>query len=116
MANQLIFDKVRQFDTAGGGSYWVDLNGANPPSLMGFPTITNPEVDGTYGSGENYVMVYGDFSGYTIVDRIGLTLESIPHLFGASNNFPNGMRSIWAYWRTGARVTNSEALAVLNVT
>ena len=116
MGNQLIMDKIRQFDTAGGGSYWVDLNGANPSSLMGFPVITNPEMDGTYGSGDNYVLVYGDFSGYTIVDRVGLTVEAIPHLFGASNNFPNGMRGIWAYWRTGARVTNSEALAVLNVT
>jgi HK97 family phage major capsid protein len=116
MGNQLIMDKIRQFDTAGGGSYWVDLNGANPSSLMGFPVITNPEMDGTYGSGDNYVLVYGDFSGYTIVDRIGLTVEPIPHLFGSNNNFPNGMRGIWAYWRTGARVTNSEALAVLNVT
>jgi HK97 family phage major capsid protein len=116
MANQLIYDKVRQFDTSGGANFWVDLNGANPPSLLGQPAYTNPEMDGTYGSGENYVMVYGDFSGYTIVDRIGLTVEPIPHLFGATNNFPNGMRGIWAYWRTGGRVTNSEALAVLNVT
>lgn len=117
MANQLIFDKVRQFDTAGGANFWVDLNGANPSQLMGFPAFTNPEMDGTYGSGENYVMVFGDLAaGYTIVDRVGMTIEAIPHLFGGSNNFPNGMRGIWAYWRTGGRVTNSEALAVLNVT
>lgn len=116
MANQLIYDKVRQFDTAGGANFWVDLNGANPPSLLGQSAYVNPAMDGTYGSGENYVMVYGDFSGYTIVDRVGLTVEPIRHLFGGSNNFPNGMRGIWAYWRTGGRVTNSEALAVLNVT
>ena len=117
MANQLIYDKVRQFDTAGGANFWVDLNGANPPQLMGFPAVTNPEMDGTYGSGENYVMVFGDFAaGYTIVDRVGMTIETLPHLFGNSNNFPNGMRGLWAYWRTGGRVTNSEALAVLNVT
>jgi HK97 family phage major capsid protein len=116
MANQLIYDKVRQFDTAGGANFWVDLNGANPPSLMGQSAYVNPAMDGTYGSGENYVMVYGDFSGYTIVDRIGLTVEPIRHLFGGTNNFPNGMRGIWAYWRTGGRVTNSESLAVLNVT
>lgn len=117
MANQLIYDKVRQFDTAGGANFWTDLNGANPSQLLGQPAYVNPEMDGTYGSGENYVMVYGDLSqGYTVVDRIGLTVEPIPHLFGNSNNLPNGMRAIWAYWRTGGRVTNSEAIAVLNVT
>jgi hypothetical protein len=33
-----------------------------------------------------------DFSEYGIVDRLGTTLELIPHLFGASNRHPADQR------------------------
>jgi hypothetical protein len=32
----------------------------------------------------------GDWSGFTIVDRLGAQIELIPHLFGATNRFPTG--------------------------
>lgn len=63
------------------------------------------------------MLLYGDIAeAYTIVDRVGMTVELVPHLFGTGNNLPNGMRSLYAYWRTGARIVNSGAVAVLNVT
>jgi hypothetical protein len=30
----------------------------------------------------------GDWSGFTIVDRLVAQIELIPHLFGATNRFP----------------------------
>jgi HK97 family phage major capsid protein len=45
------------------------------------------------------VMIAGDFSGYNVVDRLGVTAEIIPHLFGAAQgNLPTGYRGlfIWA--------------------
>jgi hypothetical protein len=32
----------------------------------------------------------GDWSGFTIVERLGAQIELIPHLFGATNRFPTG--------------------------
>jgi HK97 family phage major capsid protein len=55
----------------------------------------------------------GDFNaGYTIVDRIGMQAELVPHLFGASQR-PTGQRGIFAFWRTGAKVVVPEALRYL---
>ena len=56
-------------------------------------------------------MIYGDFrSGFTIADRLGLTVELIPHLFGSVARFPTGQRGVFAYWRTGSKVVVPEAL------
>lgn len=117
MGNEIIFDKVRQFNVASAGTVWVQLAADRPGTILGRTAYGNPQVDGTYGSGENYVLLYGDVAeAYTIVDRVGMTVELVPHLFGTGNNLPNGMRSLYAYWRTGARIVNSGAVAVLNVT
>jgi capsid protein len=58
----------------------------------------------------------GDFyAGYTIVDRLGLTAEIVPHVFGATNRFPLGMRGLYAYGRTGANVVAPNLFRYLEV-
>jgi HK97 family phage major capsid protein len=81
LANSLIYNKIRAFDTAGGAGMWVQLPDGRPGQMIGRPVYEAESVDGTYGSGENYVLVFGDFANYVITDRIGLTVEFIPHLF-----------------------------------
>ena len=56
--------------------------------------------------------IFGNFSRYKIVDRVGLTVDVIPHLFGA-NRRPTGERGIYAYWRNGAKVTDANAFRAL---
>jgi hypothetical protein len=34
--------------------------------------------------------IWGEWSGFTIVDRFGAQIELIPHLFGTTNRFPKG--------------------------
>jgi hypothetical protein len=48
------------------------------------------------------IMIFGDFRYYLIVDRIGMTVELVPHLFGATNQRPIGARGLLAYWRNTA--------------
>jgi predicted phage gp36 major capsid-like protein len=50
-----------------------------------------------------------------IADRIGTTVEFVPHLFG-SNRRPTNQRGWLAYVRHGAAVVNSGAFRLLNVT
>lgn len=117
MANEIIWDKVRGFGAAEKDIFQSSIDLARPSTVLGRPVYGNPQMDGTYGSGENYVMLFGDFrEAYTIVDRVGMTVELIPHLFGTGNNYPVGMRGLYAYWRNGAAVVNSSALATLNIT
>jgi predicted phage gp36 major capsid-like protein len=58
--------------------------------------------------------LYGDFkAGYQIADRLGITAELIPHLFGATDRFPTGQRGRYVYGRTGANVVVANALRYL---
>ena len=46
------------------------------------------------------------------MDRIGLSVEVIPHLVG-TNHRPTGQRGLYAYWRNGAGVLSANAFRVL---
>jgi HK97 family phage major capsid protein len=55
-------------------------------------------------------VAYGDIgSAYRIVDRVGMQVELIPHLFG-SNRRPTGERGLYGYARVGGRVQNADAV------
>jgi HK97 family phage major capsid protein len=64
---------------------------------------------------ENYSLLLGDFSRFVIVDRVGMSVEYIPTLFGASQR-PTGQRGWYAYWRTGSDVTDGNAFRLLDIT
>lgn len=117
VANLGILNRIRQFGTANNYSgFTVDLTAAGVPQLLGRPVYESSDMDGTItASADNYVLVYGDFSRYVIVDRVGMSVELVPHLFG-TNRRPTGQRGLYAYWRTGAGVIDPGAFAVLNVT
>lgn len=117
VANELIFDKVRQFNANGGATLWSQLDASRPATVLGRPGYSDGQMDGTItAAAENYVLLFGDMAaGYTIVDRVGMTVELVPHLLG-SNRRPTGQRGLYAMWRTGGRVVDSAALGLLNVT
>ena len=59
-------------------------------------------------------LVYGSVGeAFTIVDRVGMTLELIPHLF--SDGKPTGRRGLFAMWRTSSAVVRPTALRVLKI-
>jgi HK97 family phage major capsid protein len=116
LANVLIYNRIRQFDTAGGAALWARLGEGLPEGLLGRGVLEAEDMDGTItATAENYVSVFGDFSNYVIADRIGMTVEFIPHLFGA-NRRPTGQRGWYAYYRVGADSVNDAAFRMLNVT
>ena len=56
----------------------------------------------------NYPLIYGDFSQFVLVDRIGSTVEIVSHLFG-SNRRPTGQRGALLWFRTGSAVVVPQA-------
>lgn len=115
VCNLAITNDIRAFGST-YDAFTVDLTAGGVPSLLGRPLYESSDMDGTYGSGENYVLVFGDFSNYVIFDRIGMSVELIPHVFGTTNNYPTGQRGLYAHWRVGADSRNDSAFSVLNVT
>lgn len=118
LANNLIYSKVRQFDTSGGNGLWETVGNGRPSNLLGRPVGEAEAMDGTINpaaTADNFVLAFGDFANYVIADRIGFTVEFIPHLFHTSNNRPSGQRGWLAYYRVGADVVNPGAFKLLNV-
>jgi HK97 family phage major capsid protein len=55
-------------------------------------------------------VVYGDFrAGFVIVDRLGMSVELVRHIFDGSGNL-EGNRGLLAIWRSGSAVVNADAL------
>lgn len=113
------YDRVRQFDTGGGASLWKYLDaGAGEMAdgavgtLLGKPAHEATAMATALTTGSK-ILAFGDFRHYLIVDRIGLDIEYIPHLFDTSTGFPTGTRGMYAYWRNTAEVLSANAFRVL---
>lgn len=116
-ANRAIYNDIRQFDTAGGAGLWERVGNGLPPELLSYPAHVASAFDGSVTAlAENYVAVLGDWSNYVVVDRLGMTLELVPHLFATATNYPNGTRGFYGYARTGADSVNDGGFRMLNVT
>lgn len=122
VANRFVYNKVRQFDTAGGSGVWMDgLQGGTgtsapraarlQPSVLGYPAYELSTMAAALTTASK-IAVLGDFRYFIIVDRIGLTVETIPHVFGAAQR-PTGQRGLYAYWRNGSKVLDANAFRVL---
>jgi HK97 family phage major capsid protein len=115
LANDAVFSAVRQFDTAGGAALWVQLEADRPARLLGRPVYEASEMSGEYTSGNEEILVYGDFGrGFIIVDRVGLNVELIPHVLGV-NRRPIGARALYAYFRNTSALLTANAFRVLTV-
>ena len=122
VANRGIYNKIRGIDTAGGAALWLymaqGLNTQAPTpgntgaTLLGRGAWEASAMQATVVDSK-LIMLVGDFSYFLIVDRIGMTVELIPHLVGAANRLPVGMRALYAYWRNTSKVLSSNAFAGL---
>lgn len=105
---------TRQFDTAGGSSFWANLGMGQPEQLLGRPIYECSSMDGTLGTGDDDILLLGDFSRYYIRDRMGMEVLYDPIVLGA-NRRPTGQVSWTAFWRTGADCVDPAAFRLLRV-
>ena len=114
MANLSVINLTRQFGSALGHAFLTDLAGGQPPLLLGQGLYENSEMDGTVdAAATNKIVAYGDFKKYRIHDRIGMTVELVPFLFGATRR-PTGQRGWYCRFRQGARLVDVNAVKVLD--
>jgi HK97 family phage major capsid protein len=112
---------MRQFATANNyHAFLTDLGGGQPAVLLGYPLLEASDMDAlsdldAAATADNFLLFSGDWSKYVIVDRIGMSVEFIPHLFATASNLPNGSRGWYAYWRTGAESIADAAFATMSV-
>ncbi len=129
-ANRAIYNQVRQFGQSANQALWMTIGNPNVGPL-GYGLDNRPFEEGgnigqkllAYGANEvsdmtsslthgSSILAIGDPNYYIIVDRIGMTIELIPHLFGP-NRRPTGQRGLFAYWRNTGAVIDPNAWRVL---
>jgi HK97 family phage major capsid protein len=117
LANNLVYNKIRQFDTAGGAAFWTNLTTDRPAQLYARDALEAEAISGTVAttSPKTIIAIYGDLSQFVITDRLGMAVEFIPHLFSTSHNRPTGSRGWFAYYRTGSDLVNPTGVRALQV-
>lgn len=124
VAPRKVYNQVRGIDNGQNSALWQRLapavsdNTLSPGRIQSlligysaYESSTFPAID----SSDDAMAVFGDFSRYyLIVDRVGLSLSVIPHLFGNSNR-PTGQSGLYAYWRNSAVVLSADAFRKLKV-
>lgn len=125
VGNLVQYNRIRQLDTQGGASLWVPnltlgsaattASGQTNYTLLGRPAYESSVMASTLTAGSK-LMLFGDFRYFLIVDRIGMQVEVIPHLFGATNQRPIGARGLLSYWRNTSKVLSAAAFKTLVTT
>ena len=111
-----VANDISSFGSSYGADSTVDLTG-QVETLKSRPVVISSYFpDFTGATAAQSVLVVGDFRKYYIVDRVGLTVELIPHLFHTGNNRPSGQRGWFAYKRVGADSVDDTAFRLLQQT
>ncbi len=114
-ASSTIYDLCRQFGTSIANIWAESLQAGVPSKLIGYPVneVSAMAVVTTTGA---FPLLFGDFSNYLIVDRVGMNMELVPTLFGAAQGqFPTGRRGYFAWWRNNAVILNANAFRLLKI-
>jgi len=113
VANITNLNRIRALDQYGGGSFWANLGQGLPATLLDKQIKESPSLTQTPGTGTAITAataIFGDWSKFYIVDRIGSTMLFDPLLKGAGTaNMPTGNQGWFYYWRVGADVATPNA-------
>lgn len=123
LAHKSVYNAVRQFDSSGGANLWVRIGDGTPARLLDYPTYRSTALPtltsakaGAANAADSTIMIFGDFSQFLIVDRIGMNVEMIPHVFDSANgNRPTGKRGVYAIWMNNSEVLVPDAFRRLSV-
>jgi len=111
LGNKGVYNDIRQFGTTDGADLWVRLADRNPSQLIGYDAREISTM--ALATGTNRYLLFGDFSQFLIVDRVGMNVELVPHLFATANNRPSGQRGLLAIWRNSSKVLVDDAFRYL---
>jgi HK97 family phage major capsid protein len=102
--NVTFINKARQFDTAGGASFWTNLGKGQPETLLGAPIYESTTMFGGTQAVGSLIAVFGDFGQFIVVDRVGVSLIYEPLVKGTGGILPAGQAGWFMFWRTGSTV------------
>jgi HK97 family phage major capsid protein len=112
--NSAMIDRIYRF-TPSGSTTEPQAMPTREGALCGKPVIEWSTMVNTTTTGSK-VLIFGDWQHFLVGDRLGMSAELIPHIFGAAQgNLPTGQRGLFCYWRTGTVVSAVNAFRYLEV-
>ncbi|GHG09733.1 phage major capsid protein [Streptomyces hydrogenans] len=114
MGNNTVYTKVRQFAAADGHDLWERIGNGRPAELLGRPALEASAMTGDTTTAGSKFLLYGDFRNFLIVDRIGMSVELVPHILGA-NRRPTGQRGLLAVWWNNSKLLVDNSFRLLKV-
>jgi len=114
VSHVLVQNTVRQLGTV-DANFTVNIMAGGIPELFGRPYYEDtsaPQGHVFTTAVENW-LVFGDFSNYVIVDKIGTRMQYIPFLLNTSNNLPDDRVGWHVTKRLGADSVNDVAFVLL---
>jgi HK97 family phage major capsid protein len=114
VCNVAQINRTRQLDTAGGSSFWTNLGKDSPEQLLGKGIYESSSMTSVLTTTAK-PMVFGDFSQFYIIDRVGVSVIYEPMVTGtgASANLPTGQSGWFMYWRVSSGVSTAQAFRTL---
>lgn len=117
VASKTTFNRFRtlfQAQASAAGDPFARPSGTMGPQFNGYPKYELSTMSTSIGTG-SLIMLQGDFSRFLIVDRVGMGIELIPHLFGATNRYPTGQRGVLALWFNSSKILADNAFRLLQI-
>ncbi len=115
VANLTNINKLRAVDQYGGGGFWTNLNAGTPSQILGQRIEESSSITVSTGTGATTAYaaaVYGDWSQFYIVDRIGTQMLYEPLVKATSViGAPTGQSGWFMFWRVGSAVANAGSFA-----
>jgi HK97 family phage major capsid protein len=95
-------------------NFSVDITQEAIPHLFGKEYPMNDYMSSMpVGTAAGNLLVVGDFHGFLVAQRAGMSIEFVPMLFDVTNNRPTGQRGWFAYARVGSDVIDPTAFQLL---
>jgi len=114
MSSTDVQNSIRQLGTL-DPNFTINMTEEAIPRLFGREYGLNDYMaDDPTGTGTQVLLVIGDFRHYLVAQRAGMTVELVPHLFGASARRPTGQRGWFAYARVGGGLLVPNAFRYLS--
>jgi HK97 family phage major capsid protein len=112
-AAEATFDAIYRL-VGSGNTTEPKLMDTREGALLGRPKQAWSTMSTALTTSKQKPLVIGDFDEFRIADRIGMSIELVPHLFGASGRL-TGQRGLYAFWRTSSTVLIPNAFRWLEI-
>lgn len=110
---------VRQFGTT-DPNFTVDMTAEGAYQVLGRRWYLNDYMDAPVGSGGSTSasditpVIFGDWRNFVIANRVGATVETVPHVLDTTTGMPTGQRMTFMWARIGSNVVNPNGFRYLH--